>query len=475
MNKNLIKKLTIVLGLTLIAVIYGFFIGKHQDYISFAIVGVIFLLIYTLFSVKFPFEGLLLFFFSIPFERIPSISIGGANLRISQALLISTIIAFIIRKLKSGSFVLRWSLYLGVYLLFILSLLLSFNHMVAISRGIMVFGFILFTSLTIWIIPAMLQTKEHLNWVVRVLFWVTIAISIFGIYQFIGDMIGLPMALTGLRDVYTKAVFGYPRVQSVMQEPLYLANFLIIPLSLAITLFIRKIQLFSINFYLSFITLAGLVFILTISRGGYLGLAVAVLIIVIGNLIALIKPHVIIGAMATIMILSIGLTLAVNFSDLGQKAVEETEKHFFNALDTASTLQRFGTFEQAGEAFDDQPITGIGIGNFGPWSTNYPNQLPVSGWPIVNNQILETLAETGVVGLGALLLFLLVLIVRSFGALFRAKDPTLRATMLALIAALSGVLVQYQFFSTLYIMHIWVLIALMIAVQNIIFTERSKL
>ena len=471
MVKPSVKNLAIALGLILIALMYGLFIGRHQDYVAFAIVGVILLLIYTIFSVRFPFEGLLVFFFSIPFERIPSISIGGANLRISQALLASTIVAYFIRKLKSRSFILRFSPYLGVYLLFILSLLLSFNQMMAISRGIMVFSFILFTSLTMWIIPAMIQTKEQLNSIIKVLFWVTIVISVFGLYQFIGDMIGLPMAFTGLKDVYTKVVFSYPRVQSVMQEPLYLANYLIIPLSLAITLFIRKIDVFKTNFYLGFIALVGLVFVLTISRGGYIGLAVALLIIVIGNLISLIKPHVITGTMVTVMVLAVGLTLAVNFSDLGQKAVEETQKHFFNALDSASTLQRYGTFEQAQEAYAEQPITGIWIGNFGPWPTNYPNQLPESGWPIVNNQILETLAETGIVGLGASRLFLLVLIVRSFGALFKAKDSMLRATMLALIAAFSGVLVQYQFFSTLYIMHIWVLIALMIAVQNIIFKE----
>jgi hypothetical protein len=472
MEKQNLINILISIGLVLTATVYGFFIGRGLEIISYALVGAVLLLAYIIFSIKYPIHGLLVFIFSIPFERIPSLPIGGANLRISQVLLAGMIAAFLIRKLISKSFILRYSPYLWVYITVVISLLLSFSHMLAISRGMMVFAFIIFTSLTIWVIPAILQTKDHLCLVIKVLFWVTIIISIFGLYQFAGDMIGLPMSLTGLKDVYTKVVFGYPRVQSVMQEPLYLANFLIIPLALVITLYIRKINVFSSKFFIGFIALVGLVFLMTISRGGYLGLAVTLAVIFFGSLLALLRPHVITGAIITTMVLAVGLTLVINFSNAGRKAIEETQKHFFNALDTASTLQRFSTFDQAKEAFNEQPLTGIGIGNFGPWSTNYPDQLPISGWPIVNNQTLETLAETGMIGLGALLMFLLVLFVRSFGALFRAKDPTLRAIILALISALVGVLVQYQFFSTLYIMHIWVLIALTIATQNIIFNSK---
>lgn len=474
MIKQKLNYILTSLGLTLIAVIYGFFIGKNLTFLSFAFVGAMFLLAYIVFSIKYPMYGLAIFIFSIPFERIPSISLAGANLRISQALLACTIMAFLIKKLASRSFIIKFSPYIWVYLLFLLTLLLSFSHMLAVTRGVMVTTFIAFTSLTIWIIPAILQSKKDLHLIIKILFWVTIAISVFGIYQFFGDMIGLPMSLTGLKDIYTKVVFGYPRVQSVMQEPLYLANFLIIPLSLAITLYIRKINIFTNKFYISFIALVGLVFLMTISRGGYLGLAVTIVVILFGSLIALIRPHVITGAIVAALVVALGLTAVINFSDFGRKAIEETEKHFFNALDSASTLQRFGTFEQAQKAFAEQSLTGVGIGNFGPWSTNYPDQLPISGWPIVNNQTLETLAETGMLGFGALLLFLLVLFVRSMGALFKAKDPMLRATMLAMIAAFVGVLVQYQFFSTLYIMHIWTLIALMIATQNIIFTESKR-
>jgi F0F1-type ATP synthase assembly protein I len=65
-----------------------------------------------------------------------------------------------------------------------------------------------------------------------------------------------------------------------------------------------------------------------------------------------------------------------------------------------------------------------------------------------------------------------VIFIRSIKAYIITKDIYLKATILGLNSAFLAILVQYNFFSTLYIMHIWVLIGLIIAVQNIALSSK---
>ena len=72
------------------------------------------------------------------------------------------------------------------------------------------------------------------------------------------------------------------------------------------------------------------------------------------------------------------------------------------------------------------------------------------------------------------LLFIVFLIIRSLRAIKEAGDRYSKTIMVALLAAFIGIIVQYQTFSTLYIIHVWFLIGLMVAVQNIIFNSQFR-
>ena len=140
-----------------------------------------------------------------------------------------------------------------------------------------------------------------------------------------------------------------------------------------------------------------------------------------------------------------------------------------NDYNTGESIQgRLNSFELAYQAFLHHPILGIGLGNYGPYTQGYIGYTPVGGWNIVNNEYLELMAETGVVGTGAFMLIILILIGRSFWAVIKANDEFLKLTMIGFLVAFVGILAQYASFSTLYIIHIWVLMGLMVATQNII-------
>ncbi len=473
MRRSILQPTYVVL-MFLLAILIGVSFARNLVTVPAMLLGL--LLVVTLVTLELIDAkiGLMVFIFALPFERIPSLQVGGVTVRISQVILISLLISFMLRALQRRTFWLTLSPYAPAYLLFLIALLSSFWHMQAITRGLEVCVFMIFTSLTIWIIPALVQDKAAVDRVVRVLFITTFLVSLFGLYQFVGDIIGLPTALTGLRELYTKAVFGFPRIQATALEPLYLANFLMIPLSLALTYGLRRVSHYAWWFLAAVITVPGLVLILTLARGGYVGMAASLVVILLGSVFFVLRPTVILSTLFGSFLVIIAVAALLNFSNLGQKSIDEVQKHFTQIQADASTEQRLSTFDQAIEAFNQSPYTGVGIGNFGPWVAGYPTELPKDGWAIVNNGPLEILAETGMVGAVACILFLYLLLLRSMQALFAAKDPFLRATMLGLVAAIVGVLAQYQFFSTFYIMHIWVLFGLAIAVQNIIFAESKR-
>jgi len=83
------------------------------------------------------------------------------------------------------------------------------------------------------------------------------------------------------------------------------------------------------------------------------------------------------------------------------------------------------------------------------------------------------LTETGLVGAIAFGLIFIVLIFRSLLALKYVRGFFTPCHDDWIIRRLYWCLVQYNFFSTLYIIHIWVLIGLLVAVQNLIFKENK--
>lgn len=463
----------VIAALICVAVLSGFAFARGYAVVPLLLVATAFFLTILGWTIQKPLAAITTLFFLLPFERIPSFVVGGATVRLSQIMLLCLIIGSTLRLLTTKA-KLNFSIYLYPYLFFVASLILSFWHMQALSRGLTVFVFVLFTSLALWVVPSLITKEEHIVRVTRALFIVTVIICIFGVYQFVGDMIGLPTALTGLRELYTKIVFGFPRVQATALEPLYLANFLIIPLSLAIAYAVRGLPQYRTRLYASVIGLGTLVMILTLARGGYLGFAASLGVLFTASLYKFLRPTVVMAGLGIILVLAIGVGGLFRFSNLGQKSIDITTTHFTQISQDASTLDRFGSFQDAVNAFEQHPWTGVGIGNYGPWTAHYPNELPPDGWRIVNNEPLEILAEMGIIGLLSTLVLVALLFWRTVQAIFITKNTYLRATLVGLLAAGTGIVVQYQFFSTLYIMHIWVLFGLMVAVQNIVSREHQS-
>lgn len=474
------------------ALFFAFVIAKFAT-LAIAIIPVLLVgLFLTYFILRRPELGWLLIVFFLPFERVPTISFAGVDLKINTILGFITLFAWILalmfnakkyppaRRLESSG---DWRAgkvqpnALAIPLsIFVIAMMLSLSQAVAFGRAIQVLIFILFTIALSILAVNMVYSKETLKKTLLVLFASSFLVGIFGLFQFGGDVVGLPASLTLLKQGYGSVVFGFPRVQAFSMEPLYLANYLLIPIGVGLALFFNRVDIPLKRWWLIILlALLLVIFVLTVSRGGYLGLVGTFL--VIGILLfrrVFTWKNVLIGV-AIVAIVGYGVVFALSKGEA--RAVGE----FLGHVTLQDLVQgqgesvegRLKTFRHALNAWRESPIFGQGIGNYGPWNLHYPNATPPKGWDIVNNEYIEIMAETGLVGLIAYSLLLIVLIFRTFSAYKYVHDPFLRAVLVGLLAALIGILIQYNFMSTLYIIHIWVAIGLLIAVQNIILKTKN--
>ena len=417
------------------------------------------------------FWGVLALIFFLPFERIPTVELADFTLKINHVigglLMLFFLLDFLLnrRKLKPNPTVLP-------VLVLVIALILSVLTTTAGIRSVVFLALDLFVILLFLIIPQLVDSKAKLNRLIRVLLWSTGIVGLFGLYQFTGDLAGLPSELTGLDLGFSQKVFGFPRVQAFSREPLYLGNFLLLPLGAMFGLIVGKSAK---PWLIPLALLTLLTFILTLSRGAFLALGVALIFLLVFAFRKIVSFRTVFWG-ATVVVLAL-LAFNAIFNRLNLDLKERFLAHATIAdyREGESTQGRLNAFRKSLDAFEDAPLTGIGLGGYGMYVLNYPADPPKGGWFIVNNQYLELLAETGVIGLASYLLLVIAIVWRSLVAYLKTKDQFLQAMLIGLTAALVGTLVQYNFFSTFAIIHIWVMMGLIVAVQSLALNSKVKM
>lgn len=476
MNAKLSQNFLVIIIGILLAVVAGFIIAKMAtlSLLIIPLLAVAVILFYLI--VRSPELGWFLIIFFLPFERMPSMELAGINIKINTLLGFLTLFAwFLALMFNAKKYKVQPNILAVPLSLFSIAMILSLTQAVNFSRALSVLVFILFTIGLSILAVSIIKDKEALKKTVLILFFSSLVVGIFGLFQFGGDTVGLPKSLTLLKEGYTSKVFGFPRIQAFSMEPLYFANYLLIPICIGLALVVSKIDIIKRWWLISLLALLLVNFILTVSRGGYLGLVFSLLILGIFYIKKVLSWKNILVGLVTIIVVVYGVAFALSKGEY--RATNQFLGHIqLQDLTEGESIQgRLAAFKKAMNAYGQSPILGVGIGNYGPWSKNYPSARPNTGWEIVNNQYIELLAETGLVGFITFLLIIIVLTFRTFIAYKYVHDPFLRALLIGLFAAFSGILVQYNFMSTLYIIHIWILIGLLVAVQNIILRSRMKM
>ena len=476
-HKDLFKYIGISLPLVVLAGLGAAFFFKLAPVL---VLGGIIAIAFAVIIFKNPVWGAYLVIFFLPFERIGSFELAGITIRASQIFALITIISWLIQFFVTKKGMAAKNPTIIPIFLFLGFCVLSLVNAINISRGLIVLGFIAFVMIMSLMIPNLVRSKKVIKIILQVLFITTLLVCVFGIYQFLGDMAGLSHEITGLSEHYTQRVFGFPRVQSTALEPLYFANFLLIPVSLLLALLlfrkkgeeIKDLPLKPIWMFLILI-LAVFNIILTISRGGYLALAGVAILTALIYFRRIFSFKILIS-----LLILIAVTLAGTYSFLIVTGKSENIETFFEHVTSyeegAGVVERYTTYEDAIDMVWRHPVLGVGIGNFGPQVAQIPWQTPKDGWAIVNNEFLEIWAETGILGLFSFLAIIVILVLRSIKAFIMAEDKFLKTVLVGFYIASFGVIIQYQTFSILYILHVWMLIGLMVAVQNLLLEKEAR-
>jgi len=419
--------------------------------------------------------GLAMVAFFLPFERIPSIEISGVSIKIDHILIVFVFIIFLVKNLIAKKMIIPKDPVRYLVVLFIVSLTFSLSVAINLERSLQVLVFMFLMFVVYLATTFIVSSKKALTYALYGLILGAIFQGALGLFQFAGDAVGLSGAITLLKEGYDKSTFGFARVQGTAIEPLYFANYILIPFFLSVVLLVRG-QSGKLMNKVVFYVLAGVLmvnFILAISRGAYIAIVATILVMIISQYKLILRAKAILTTLVIVLLVSVGSYLALVKSE--PRAIDEFVGHLMvnDATEGESVVSRVNASQEAYEIFLDHPAFGAGLGNYGPIVQNDPHRVPDSGWFIVNNEYMELLAENGAVGLAMFLILLAVVFVRALIAIKKETDQFMKAVLIGLTLALFGILVQYLTFSTLYIFHIWFLIGLVSATSYLTLSKNE--
>lgn len=410
--------------------------------------------------------------FFLPFERIPTMAVGSFTLKINHIVGFVLILFWILDRIYYHKKFIKNPI-APILLIFVSAMAISIISAPLKSRAIIFLLVNIFTIMLSVVTIDVLRSHKDISRIEKIIFASSWIILLFSIWQFLGDMAGLPISVTGLLEGYSKVTFGFPRIQAFSKEPLYLGNYLLLPLGFIVAKIFSEVK----KTYLDWLLLIGLigVFILTLSRGALLGLAVFILVLMFFYPKKIFTAKIITISTISLVVIFMGIFMGISL--LGPKIQQKFVGHLLvnDYGKSESTVSRLTANDDAINDWKEHKFFGVGLGNFGGSRTNYDLNNPKTN-DIVNNEYLEILAETGIFGFGAFVILIMTIFARSIYVLRLTKNNIvkLKPLLIGLTATFAGMLAQYAFFSTLGIMHIWVMIGLLIAVQSIIINEIRK-
>jgi O-antigen ligase len=349
------------------------------------------------------------------------------------------------------------------------------NTRVVVLSGYMTFLLILVACITALFIDRKITQKDITN----PLILGTIIGAGFGWLQYIGVTSGVGPEFTLIREAYSAELFGFARIQAFSLEPQFYANSLIA----AITYLAWLILFGKYNTY-HFWLLAWFVatLLMTVSRGGTLGLIMSVGFMVVFLIIK--KPKDLwsrIGKLTLTFVLALIMSLTAVYVSAtihpkhdGIRSIEifvDQMSHGIidirlanggegvEGLVEASTSGRLYMVERALEITAMSPqnyLIGVGSGSFGPaFQANFKGKISNH---VTNNQYAEVLVELGLIGLGLFLAFVI-----SFGKTIWQKTDRYKLLFMGIWLAY---LVQYMFFSLqTNVLHIWLFVGVALGVS----------
>ncbi len=335
------------------------------------------------------------------------------------------------------------------------------------------FLYLAFSISVFWLTTNAVQDRDTLFKALNLFIIGSFLASLYGIYETGGFLLGF--------DTGQEITWTVPRLYGTATEPQVFGNLLVAAITLAAGLFLVRGNSESHRYgvFLIFMILA---MVMTFSAGGWVGVIIAVgLLLLVYKWLSLKRVF---ALLLMIGVVGLGVTaidkylypgylqgfpsLFVKFTDQSSQEAQGTHK-----LSAISREDRVWFRAAAWKMFEDNPVLGVGTGNFGYLYNQYrPGDAPeVDFVAKAHNQYLEILAETGVIGFGIFLVVVVQLIMVVWRGLLARDDRLLKMATWALLASLVGLGVHGYAFGILVHNYIWVILGLTCAAAKLPLAE----
>ena len=336
---------------------------------------------------------------------------------------------------------------------FVFALIILFNIFISMSpvgSTLVIVVYIVF-MLLYFVLASLIKGKQQLVAICSVLVFTGFVISLYGIYQYFW---GVP---TNYAWVDKKMFSNVSvRVYSVFSNPNVLGEYLVLIIPIAVgMLFVRKDKLEKVIYTgMSLVMLTCL--LLTLSRGAWLGMLVA-----LGIFVFLKDKRLIVLGVTALLTLPFILPPSVisRFSSIGN-------------LKESSSAYRYSVWLGSIGVIKDFWIAGIGVGTKA-FELIYPGY-SVAGASFAlhsHNFYLQLMIETGVVGFVVFLLVLLAFYKNMFSTVRKSGDNTLSTLAISVISAMSGYLFYGIFDNSWYdfrmVLMFWIIAGIGMSAYNI--------
>jgi O-antigen ligase len=415
---------------------------------------------------------------SLPFERIPSFDTPFGTLRISQILTITACYFIFLLYLKKDEKIINLKLNskLVYIVLFFLFSIPSWFFVVSDKKFIVTMVATILCFLAYFLISHFSKVTFEIY---HKLLLVILATCFFGIYQIVFDYLDFPIILTGLRQTYTKEVFGIARIHSTALEPLYFAGMLFLPIFSTILFIISKHKIwgkwqFSNVFVFSIYIL---VFLLTLSKSAWLvliltGIPFSIYIFRRMQLVEFLKTIRWVGGFL-VLITTLGLIYSEKIFTIAKGLFLHIIGTF--TFNQATSVERLSFLKVAFKTLYQNSFLGIGSGQYEFYATKIlpptisidkiseeVSELPNIGL-IVNNVYIEIWLEFGLLSLIIFLIFLYKNLKPAYISLITIKNSLSEQNIMrvAIFFSLITYLLQWFFFSPIFIMPIFILLGML--------------
>ena len=357
--------------------------------------------------------------FSVPFGALRPVELGAIRATGTEVAALGVFLAWVLRGVLARRFEVRGWVLLGAFAVFAAAVTFSTVRATSLSLGLkelLKWG----EFLVVFLAVASLAPRRAAPWLVGSLLVAATLEAVLGWAQFLLRLGPPGFVVSGL----------FLRAYGTFGQPNPYAGFLGFGLSLAAALALYRQPLSSpwwARYAPWFALVLGSAMLMSFSRGAWLAASIGIAV-----LLALSSARglalVLVGALVGALLLFLGglnllpATIAARLTAFTNLLAVVDVRQVVVTAENWSLVERMVNWQTAWAMYEANPWFGIGLGNFG---TRYGEFVPIMGWPNLtghaHNYYLTLLGETGVVGLGGYLLFL----VTAFGVATGAVRRTL--------------------------------------------------